>query len=196
MSMMDSAADIRIYNYKTKKVHTEKGMVLFGREPVTVACLGSECEEAMTQISDMQNYALVVPISNGRIYDYTASEKLLKWMVHKYIDEAGGKRRIFKRSTKALIYLHEPCSPIEKKAYTDLMYILGYKNILMLDCSTDLGGMTPQEAIWSAEEVHGKIDCAIEIAKDDLAGYARASYEQFVNDCKRWRVDPADIIKI
>ena len=190
----DSAADIRIYNYKTKTVHTEKAMMIFKREPVTVVCLGNECEAAYEQITDKENYIFLIPISMGKIYDYPSSEKLIKWMIRKYVDQADGKRRILKRSAKALIYLHEPLRPVDLKAYEDLMHLVGYKEVLVITSSTDLGGMTPEQAIWSAEEVHGKLDCAIEITKEEPLGYARYAFERFKKDCKRWGVDPSKVM--
>jgi hypothetical protein len=192
--VIDSAADIRIYDYKTKTVHTEKAMVLFRKDTLTIACLGNECEAAYEQITDKENYSFVIPISMGKIYDYITSEKLLRWMIGKYIDRADGKRRIFKRSSKALIYLHEPLSPIDLRTYEDLMYLVGYKEVIVISSNTDLGGMTPEEAIWSAEEAHGKLDCAIEITKEEPLGYARYAFEEFKKDCKRWGVDPSKVM--
>ena len=129
-----------------------------------------------------------------RIYDYPSSEKLIKWMIRKYVDQADGKRRILKRSAKALIYLHEPLRPLDLKAYEDLMHLVGYKEVLVITSSTDLGGMTPEQAIWSAEEVHWKLDCAIEITKEEPLGYARYAFERFKKDCKRWGVDPSRVM--
>jgi hypothetical protein len=190
----DSAADIRIYDYKTKTVHTEKAMVIFREDSLTIACLGNECEAAYEQITDKENYTFVIPIAMGQIYDYITSEKLIKWMIGKYVERADGKRRIFKRSPKALIYLHEPLSPIDIRAYEDLMYLVGYKEVIVITSNTVIGGMTPEEAIWSAEEVHGKLDCAIEITKEEPLGYARYAFERFKKDCKRWGVDPSKVM--
>ena len=190
----DSAADIRIYNYKTRTVHTEKGMMIFKREPKTITCLGNECEAAYEQIMDKENFVFLIPISMGKIYDYVASEKFIKWMIRQYVDQVDGKRRILRRSSKALIYLHEPVGPVDKKTYYDLMYLVGYKEVIMITSDTDLGGMTPEEAIWSSEEAYGKIDCAIEITKDETLGYARYAFENFKKDCKRWGIDPSKVI--
>ena len=81
----DSAADIRIYDYKTKTVHTEKAMVIFREDSLSIACLGNECEAAYEQITDKENYTFVIPIAMGQIYDYITSEKLIKWMIGKEI---------------------------------------------------------------------------------------------------------------
>ena len=166
LSEMDSAADIRIYNYKTGTVHTEKGVVIYDKSTLDVKCLGNECADTFDKIWNSKNYALAVPISMGKIYHYIAAEMLIKWMIGKYIDRVDGKLRIFKRSKRALIYLHEPMSSIDVKTYTDLMYMQGYKNIQILSTDTTIAGMTPEEAIRNAEESLGKLDCAIEITKD------------------------------
>ncbi len=101
---------------------------------------------------------------------------------------------MFRCSKKALIYLREPMSPIDKKAYEDLMYILGYRDIFVLDSNTDFGGGAPEESIWWMDENEGKLDCAIEITKDEPLGYARSAFEDFKKDCKRWGVDPGKVM--
>ena len=50
LSEMDSAADIRIYNYKTGTVHTEKGVVIYDKSTLYVKCLGNECEDTFDKI--------------------------------------------------------------------------------------------------------------------------------------------------
>ncbi len=192
--VIDSAADIRIYDYKTKTVHTETAMVIFIKDSLTITCLGNECEATYEQITDKENYSFVIPIAMGKIYDYMTSEKLIRWMIGEHVDRADGKKRLFKRSPKALIYLHEPLSPIDIRAFEDLMYLVGYKEVIVITSNTDFGGMTPEEAIWSAEEVHGKLDCAIEITKEEPLGYALYAFEKFKKDCKRWGVDPSKVM--
>ncbi|MEE3496107.1 MAG: rod shape-determining protein [Butyrivibrio sp.] len=193
-SIIDSAADIRIYNYKTGTVHTEKGVVIYDTAVNVYKCFGNECEEAFDKLRYDKNIIQVIPISMGKICDFTVAQHFIKWMIGKYVNNVDGKRRIFKRSSKALIYLHEPMSSIDVKAYTDLMYMQGYKNIQVLSTDTTIAGMTPEEAIRNAEESLGKLDCAIEITKDKPLEYAHYAYETFKKDCKRWGVAPSDII--
>ena len=45
LNEIDSAADIRIYNYKTKTVHTEKCLVIYKKDSEKIVCFGNECEE-------------------------------------------------------------------------------------------------------------------------------------------------------
>ncbi|MBQ4219708.1 MAG: rod shape-determining protein [Butyrivibrio sp.] len=193
-SIMDSAADIKIYNYKTKTVHTEKGVVIYDTATNIFKCFGNECVETFDKFRYDKNIIQVAPICMGKIYDFTAAEHLIKWMIDKYVDRADGKKRHFKCSNRAIIYLHEPMSPVDVKAYTDLMYMQGYKNIHVISADTNIAGMTPEEAIRNAEEPLGKLDCAIEITKDSPLEYARYAYETFKKDCKRWGVSPSEII--
>ena len=74
----------------------------------TTFSVSNNGEKTMDEFKGVINSAADI-----RIYDYITSEKLLRWMIGKYIDRADGKRRVFKRSSKALIYLHEPLSPID-----------------------------------------------------------------------------------
>ncbi len=132
---------------------------------------------------------MCIPIELGKVIDYTAAEMLFKGLHSKYIKQANGKSRIFKRSNKILLFLHEPCSAVDKKIYMDLMNSLGYANVLLITAETELAGMTPEEAIWISDEVQGKIDCAFEIGKNDLSEYARFSAKKIKQDFKRWGCD-------
>jgi hypothetical protein len=198
MEIINSAADIKIYNYRDRTVHSEKGLVLFKKEKdnFIIACLGEECEKYRMDLSDSDNYVLAIPFSLGAIADYPVAEKLLKYLLNKYVHTSGGKRRLFKRADRVLLFLHEPCGPVDLKAYEDLMMLLGYKDVHMITTKTDLGGLSVEEAIWNMEEAQGKkFDCAIEITKNNPYEYAKYSYEKLLEDFKRWGVEPAEVIK-
>ncbi|RKM55793.1 hypothetical protein D6853_09615 [Butyrivibrio sp. X503] len=196
MNIIDSAADIKIYNYKTKEMHCEKALVWIRNDTETLTCLGDECVDAYKTLpeSDKQNMTLIAPIALGKIVDYANAERLIRYMVKKYIDGAGGKRRIFRRSSRALLVLHEPCSEIEQKAYEDLVYKIGYKGgVSVINSETKLYDITHEEAIIHAEETSGKLDCAIEITKNEPKKYAECAFEIFKSNCKRWGVDPENL---
>ena len=210
LSEMDSAADIRIYNYKTGTVNTEKGVIIYDKSTLDIKCFGNECADTFDRIWNSKDYAQDVPISIGKIYEYKAAVMLIKWMIGKYVDRVDGKLRIFKRSKRALIYLHEPMSTVDLRMYMNLMRFLHYRDIYIISANGDhkmycenihvigtekfLAGRTPEEAIRKAEEVYGKLDCAIEITKDRHLEYARYAYETFKKDCERWGIDPTEII--
>ena len=186
MGLFDSAADIKIYDYKTRSIHEEKGLLLFFKGKDIIAGIGTECTSYTLSMTD---YELCIPIKLGRIEDYTACEKLFKYFKSKYVDNLDGKRRLLKRANKIALFLHEPCSLVDKKAYSDLMYSLGYGNVFIIDANTELAGMTAEEAIWALEEVHGKIDCAFEITKNDKYQYASEAYKEFVSRLDNWGYD-------
>ena len=191
MAFFDSAADIKIYNYKTREIFSEKCLMAFHKGTNTVAAVGEEC----TNFSPNDDRVdLCLPIVMGKLANYTAAHMLFKYFIQKYIYTINGKRILLRRSTKALIFLHEPCSEVDMKMYNDLLYSLGYKEIFIITAETELNGLTVEEAIWRSEEVHGKLDCAIEIGKDDKYQYARYAYEQLKKDYKRWGYD-MDVIK-
>lgn len=191
MAFFDSSADIKIYNYKTREIFSEKCLMAFHKGTNTIAAVGKEC----TNFSPNDDRVdLCVPIVMGKLADYTAAHMLFRYFIQKHIYMINGKHRLLRRSTKALIFLHEPCTEVEKKMYNDLLYSLGYKEIFMITSETELNGMTVEEAIWGSEEVHGKLDCAIEIGKDDKYQYARYAYEQLKKDYERWGYD-IDVIK-
>lgn len=184
MGKFDSAADVKIYDYKTRSIHEEKCCLLMFRENGKIACLGNECTQYIGR-SELESEPCI-PIKLGRVVDYTAAENFFKYLHRIYIKKTNGKPRLFKRSNKILLFLHEPCSEVDKKIYMDLMAFLGYANVILITSETNLGGMSPEEAIWSSEEVHGKIDCAFEIGKKDLRDYARYAEQELKKDLKRW----------
>lgn len=198
MELLNSAADIRIYNYSDRTVHSEKGLVLFRKEKENffVAALGEECEQHRMDLSDPEHYVLSVPFSLGAITDYPVAEKLLKYMISKYVHTVNGKRKLLKRSSSVLLFLHEPCGPADLKAYQDLLMLLGYKDVHMVTEGSDLGGLSVEEAIWKMEELQKrKFDCAIEITKNNPYEYAKYSYEKLLKDFERWGIEPSEIIK-
>ena len=62
----------------------------------------------------------------------SAAHMLFRYFIQKHIYMINGKHRLLRRSTKALIFLHEPCSEVEMKMYNDLLYSLGYKEIFII----------------------------------------------------------------
>ena len=77
-SIIDSAADIRIYNYKTGTVHTEKGVVIYDTAVNVYKCFGNECEEAFDKLRYDKNIIQVIPISMGKICDFTVAQHFIK----------------------------------------------------------------------------------------------------------------------
>ncbi len=161
--LINASADITIYNYATHESHKEKGLVVIDSKSGFLKALGNECEQVPDSSPDLE---LVLPITMGKVTDYSLSEKYFKWLIDTKINKINGRRRLFKRSNKVLLYLHEPCNELEQNMYCDLMYMLGYRDINLCTVDTDFCGMTPN--LWKAEEQLGKkLDCAIEIGKDN-----------------------------
>lgn len=65
-SIMDSAADIKIYNYKTKTVHTKKGVVIYDTATNIFKCFGNECVKTFDKFRYDKNIIQVVPICMGK----------------------------------------------------------------------------------------------------------------------------------
>ena len=71
-SIIDSAADIRIYNYKTGTVHTEKGVVIYDTATNTFKCFGNECAEVFDKLQDVETG--LYRESSAYIYDLYKDE--------------------------------------------------------------------------------------------------------------------------
>ncbi len=196
MGVFDGAADINIYNYKTRQMHTEKGVLLFDKKSVDsgapkVLALGNECLDIY--MPGDPRYELVIPICLGKIQDYMATEMLFKWMIDKFIRSENGKMKLLKRSPRALLFLHEPSSNVDLKVFNDALYMCGCRDIINMTSQTVIGNMTNEEAIWRSEETHGKIEFALEITKNEPREYARYEYKKLVADYKRWNIDLGEI---
>ena len=66
-------------------------------------------------------YSIVVPKEMNEYEIKAISE--FKYLLNKYVHTSGGKRRLFKRADRVLLFLHEPCGPVDLKAYEDLMML-------------------------------------------------------------------------
>ncbi|MBR1702887.1 MAG: rod shape-determining protein [Lachnospiraceae bacterium] len=199
MDPFDACADIKIYNYKTREIHSEKALVLIHEDTGKILAVGNDCERFALGNEMLR---LVAPIALGRVVDYNAAEALFKWLHHKYI--LNKKYRLFKGNKKGTICHHEPCSRVDAKYYSDLIFSLGYKSVILI--STEVVGAKPEDmtlddtltledALWEIGARDNKVECAFEVTKEDPYRYAKCACGRFLSNCKRWGVDPKEISK-
>ena len=126
-------ADIKIYDYKKKVKYDEKSLVIFEKTGKMITA-GKECEGMLyTLPADSIGFS---PIVLGRVSDYTCAEKMLKQMLCRYLGKAS-----FTGYGEGLIFIHEKLNEVEMKAYFDLLYQAGAKNVVYADDLVDYFGV-------------------------------------------------------
>ena len=130
-------ADIKIYDYKQKVKYDEKSLVIFEKTGKMITA-GKECEGMLYALP--ANSIGFSPIVLGRVSDYTCAEKMLKQMLCRYLGKAS-----FTGYGEGLIFIHEKLNEVEMKAYFDLLYQAGAKNVVYADESVK--GI-PEGTLW------------------------------------------------
>ena len=118
-------ADIKIYDYKKKVKYDEKSLVIFEKTGKMIKA-GKECEAMLYTLP--VNAIGFSPIVLGRVSDYTCAEKMLKQMLCRYLGKP-----VFAGYGEGLIFIHEKLNEVEMKAYFDLLYQAGAKNVVYAD---------------------------------------------------------------
>ena len=126
-------ADIKIYDYKKKVKYDEKSLVIFEKTGKMITA-GKECEGMLYALP--ANSIGFSPIVLGRVSDYTCAEKMLKQMLCRYLGKAS-----FTGYGEGLIFIHEKLNEVEMKAYFDLLYQAGAKNVVYADDLVDFFGV-------------------------------------------------------
>jgi len=188
-NVLDECADIRIMNPKTGEIHEEKGLVLINTKTNKFEAFGNECLSLEGKNPD---FMLVVPIVRGEITDYICTENLFSWMYRKYV-----KKRFLFIKKSALICVDEPISPINIKVYEDAVMLAGkgdFKDIQYMGASVT---EKPEYLSWDqciemTLERRKDTGCVIRITKNDPAGYARSLYQNYLDNCKRWKAAPKE----
>ena len=145
---------------------------------------GKECE-AMLYTLPAHSIGFS-PIILGRVSDYTCAEKMLKKMLCRYLGKSS-----FTGYGEGLIFIHEKLNEVEMKAYFDLLYQAGAKNVVYADESVQgIPEGTPwEDVIWGMKNTYKNLRFAVEITKEQPMDYLRYSLAELAENCKRWGLE-------
>ena len=145
---------------------------------------GKECEAMLYTLP--ANAIGFSPIVLGRVSDYTCAEKMLKQMLCRYLGKP-----VFAGYGEGLIFIHEKLNEVEMKAYFDLLYQAGAKNVVYADESVKgIPEGTPwEDVIWGMKNTYKNLRFAVEITKEQPMDYLRYSLAQLAENCKRWGLE-------
>lgn len=92
---------------------------------------------------------------------------------------------------EGLIFIHEKLNEVEMKAYFDLLYQAGAKNVVYADESVKgIPEGTPwEDVIWGMKNTYKNLRFAVEITKEQPMDYLRYSLAQLAENCKRWGLE-------
>ena len=176
-------ADIKIYDYKKKVKYDEKSLIIFEKTGKIIKA-GKECEGMLYTLPAHCVY--FSPVVLGRVSDYTCAEIMIKQLLSRYLGKPS-----FMGYGEGLIFIHEKINEVEMKAYFDLIYQAGAKNVIYMDERTKgIQEGTPwEDAIWGMKNVHKNLRFAVEITKEQPMDYLRYSLSELKENCKRWGLE-------
>ena len=179
-------ADIKIYDYKKKVKYDEKSLVIFEKTGKMIKA-GKECEGMLYTLP--ANSIGFSPIVLGRVSDYTCAEKMLKQMLCRYLGKPGRTPAV--HIFEGLIFVHEKLNEVEMKAYFDLLYQAGAKNVVYADESVKgIPEGTPwEDVVRGRKNTYKNLRFAVEITKEHPMDYLRYSLAQLAENCKRWGLE-------
>ena len=92
---------------------------------------------------------------------------------------------------EGIIFVHEKLNEVEMKAYFDLLYQAGAKNVVYADESVKgIPEGTPwEDVIWGMKNTYKNLRFAVEITKEQPMDYLRYSLAQLAENCKRWGLE-------
>ena len=98
---------------------------------------------------------------------------------------------VFAGYGEGLIFVHEKLNEVEMKAYFDLLYQAGAKNVVYADESVKgIPEGTPwEDVIWGMKNTYKNLRFAVEITKEQPMDYLRYSLAQLAENCKRWGLE-------
>ena len=177
-------ADIKIYDYKKKVKYDEKSLVIFEKTGKMITA-GKECEGMLYTLP--ANSIGFSPIVLGRVSDYTCAEKMLK----QDAVPVSLARHHLRDTERGLFFVHEKLNEVEMKAYFDLLYQAGAKNVVYADESVKgIPEGTPwEDVIWGMKNTYKNLRFAVEITKEQPMDYLRYSLAQLAENCKRWGLE-------
>ena len=145
---------------------------------------GKECEAMLYTLP--ANAIGFSPIVLGRVSDYTCAEKNVKADAVPVSGQA-----CFAGYGEGLIFIHEKLNEVEMKAYFDLLYQAGAKNVVYADESVKgIPEGTPwEDVIWGMKNTYKNLRFAVEITKEQPMDYLRYSLAQLAENCKRWGLE-------
>lgn len=173
-------ADIKIYDYKKKIKHDEKSLIIL-EETGKVIKAGKECETIADALPAHCVY--FSPLVLGKVSDYTCAEILIKQLLTRYLGKPS-----FMGYGEGLIFIHEKLNEVEMKAFFDLIYQAGAKNVIYMDERTKgiPEGLPWEDVIRGMKNTHKNLRFAVEITKEQPMDYLRYSLAELEENCKRW----------
>ena len=157
-------ADIEIYVKNKGLVLKEKSLVAFDPYSKKILGIGDEAQALAAQ--DLESVAVQSPLRQGLVADYTMADRMFRHMLQK----AYGKKRFFKPNI-AVGGIPRNITEVEKKAFTDLFYQVGAREVFLAECPLELllQKIKTQEltAKWQ------KIKIFVSITKDEPIHYLK-----------------------
>ena len=189
-------ASILVYVKGKGVVLKEPSVVAFDVDTRKIKAIG---EEARLMIGRTPgNIVAVRPLRQGVISDYSVTEKMLKYFVHKSVGKS-----LFGRKPRISVCVPSGVTEVEKKAVEDATYAAGARDVKIIEepvaaaigagidisrpCGNmivDIGGGTTDIAVISlaGTVVSNSVKISSETFDQDIIRYVRKTYNVFIGE--------------
>ena len=178
-------ASILVYVKGKGVVLKEPSVVAFDVDTRKIKAIG---EEARLMIGRTPgNIVAVRPLRQGVISDYSVTEKMLKYFVHKSVGKS-----LFGRKPRISVCVPSGVTEVEKKAVEDATYAAGARDVKIIEepvaaaigAGIDIGGGTSDIAVISLGGT--VVSTSIKVAGDDfdeaIVRYMRKKHNLLIGD--------------
>ena len=153
-------ADIVIYVKEKGMVLKEKSLVAYDTQNGKIVAFGTEAEQLLGDLPE--NIAVVSPLRQGVIADYSIAVKLFTYLIKKVFT-----KRLFRKPC-VVICIHKSITEVEKKAVFDVLYQAGAGKPVLSE-------MPAKQLLGEAE-----FEIMIDITKDDPTRYIAEEIDQII----------------
>ncbi len=168
-------ADIVIYVKDKGMVLKEKSLVAFDTQSGKIIAYGTEAG----QLGNLpENIAVVSPLRQGVIADYTIAVKLFTYLIKKVFT-----KRLFRKPC-VVICIHKSITEVEKKAVLDVLYQSGAGKLVISE-------MPAKQLIGDAE-----FEIMIDITKDEPTRYIVEEIDQILDYVEQERLSVEMVMEL
>lgn len=169
-------ADIVVYVKGKGMVLKEKSLVAFDTQTGKIMAYGTEAGQLSGNLPE--NVAVVSPLRQGVVADYTIAVRLFAYLIGKVL-----KKRLFCKPC-VVICIHKSITEVEKKAVLDVLYQAGAGKLVLSE--------TPVKQLVSEAE----FDILIDITKENPTCYIVEELGQILKYARHEKVSAEKVMEL
>lgn len=169
-------ADIVVYVKEKGMVLKEKSLVAFDTQTGKIMAFGTEAGQLSGDLPE--NVAVVSPLRQGVVADYTIAVKLFTYLINKVFG-----KRLFRKPC-VVICIHKSITEVEKKAVLDVLYQAGAGKLVLSE--------TPVKQLVNEAE----FEILIDIIKEDPIYYIAEELDQILEYASQEKISVEKVMEL